>query len=78
MLNAIIERKEQLIRKGKAYYYKEPEGDISGPICPNCYTRTNIVNFLTTGSNGAHCTICNNSYPDVDTTIKGKSSRIIK
>lgn len=76
-LNIKLDKKEQLVRMNGAYFYREPNNELSGPICPHYYHEEGFVNYLTNGTQGAHCSICKCSYPGVETEIKGPKRRVL-
>lgn len=50
-------RKKLEYRDG-SYYVVEDDGDMVGPICPECYMKKGLV-YLTVGrSDGSRCTTC--------------------
>lgn len=75
-LNEIIERKEKLVKKGNAYFYKEGDGSLSGPICPNCYTNQGFAHELVTSPRGAFCSVCETHYQGVQASVEGYKQSI--
>ena len=71
-----IEKKEALHRKGNAYFISDDDGNEIGPICYDCYMKTGGVYFLEQTNGGAHCSVCNKRYVDVQTEHVGYKQHI--
>ena len=58
-----LEKKEAIVRKHNAYYFKEDDEKLTGPICYECYTRNGAVYVLENCNGKDCCSVCGKSYP---------------
>lgn len=68
--------KEQLAAKkklechGASIYILEDDGTETGPICPDCYQKDNIIMLLVQAEGGARCTRCKTLHAGVASTLE--------
>ena len=62
--------RKKLERIGGAYYVLEDDGSKTGPVCPQCYVRDELVCILERSPSGAHCARCGSRYPGVDASVE--------
>ena len=75
-LRRLLARKKAMETLNGASYILEPDGGKTGPVCPKCYNRDEVVSILEGVSNGARCAVCGARYPGVKASVAGPRQRV--
>ena len=75
-LRRLLARKKAMETFGGASYILEPDGGKTGPVCPRCYNRDEVVSILEGVPHGARCAVCGARYPGVRASVEGPRQRV--